>query len=527
MLWNVAFLRETLAMTSPENSESPEDKSEAPNALTPLEMLSFVMRAARRHVRLGVTVGISTVVLGMALAKVVPQKFISTSQILVDETFEKTEELSTPERTLQRLDPFSGSFELLTQKGVLMSIVDEAKLMDPSNQPSFLQKVKGLIYHLLGSEQTLDEKREAMARLLDKNLVLKKNKNVVNIWVTWTDPQKAYRIAQLTYTKLMELVRNRNNATFSAAISILEDEAKRAGEAIEPALTEVVRAREQSKKSGTSETTRSSSPTLAGQVASLVATHPRAENATTPASNTETAAREGRIFSAKLADLNSKIQVAEDAWHRQQTTLDNRLAELRTVYGEAHPQIVQQKALIKEASEPPPELSQLHRARTELLNEIQNRPDEAAPASPSNRAPRRMTGAVVGERIEPRLGTIAEVNADVSPETAAARAKLSRAIDAYNGVVARLASARLQLVTSQSTFGMRFVVTIKPELPLGPSKPVRLMVRLASIMLAGVFGMIAGAIRELFSGVIHDPIQAKSFGLKDLGELAVYEPQEH
>jgi uncharacterized protein involved in exopolysaccharide biosynthesis len=511
-------------MTSRDDQDPKDDKGAAPAGPTPLELLAFAARAARRHVRLGSLIAVSTIALGLAVSKVIPQTYEANSRILADETFNKTEALSTPDRVLPNLDPFSGSFELLTQKSVLTSIVDEAGLVtraEPQRLP-WLRSITELLGRANEGEPSLDEKRDAMAKRLAAHINLRKNKNVVTIQVTWPDARKALQIAQVTYAKFIELLRNRDTATFSAAISILEDEAKRASEAIEPALTEVVRERDQNKlaeaaPAASAETAASQKPIINRAVA-----------APTPSPSNDAAAMQAKQFSAKLAEINGKIQSEEDAWHRRQSALNERLTELRTVYGQEHPQILRQQALIKAASQTPAELTALHSSRTELLSELQSISRDVSPTVPNQpratwRGAARGQGAPTGVTSKPTPGA---AGPDENLEITAPKSKLIRAIDSYNNVSARLASARLQMVASQATFGLRFVIVNKPELSHVPLKPLRMLVRYAAIAAGLLFGFLAGAIRDLLSGRIYESSQLKSFGLKDLGELVLLEPSE-
>jgi uncharacterized protein involved in exopolysaccharide biosynthesis len=510
-------------MTSPEASNSAESKGAALNALSPLDMLGFAMRAARRHRILGLSIAVGTIALGLALSKVVPQKYVATSEVLADETFNKTEALSTPDRTLPKLDPFSGSAELLTQKESLISIIDETALIaDAEARQLPLMRAKDrFISRLTRRESTLDDRRDEMAKTLASSITIKKAKNLVTIWVKWSNARKALEIAQVTNRKFVALVRDRDTATFSAAISILEDEASRASEAIESALAEAVRTREQIRQAGLAEAAPANSEALRKHLDNKVG---MASTPTpTPTPTNETAAAQARQFSAKLAVINGKIQTAEDAWHRQQATLNTHLAELRTVYGQAHPQILQQEALIKAAGLPPAELAELYRSRSELLNEVQNMP-ERDPRSPTDSSPalgrvRNQPTIAQGGQSIPSAVTPGE-NLEIAPS----KAKLIRAVDNYNAVAGRLASARLQLVASQATFGMRFVVVGKPEYPDRPLRPLRSMVRYAALAIGLLFGFLAGAVRDLVSGRIHESLQLKPFGLKDLGELIVPKP---
>ncbi len=513
-------------MTTTANLDPSDDKAAASKALAPLDMLGFAVRSARRHVRLGLSITVGTIALGLAVSKIVPQKYEATSQILADETFNKTDALSTPDRAAPNLDPFSGSFELLTQKSVLTSIIDEVGLLanTEAQQLPWVRSMDALMSRIAGREPpTLDERRDAVAKVLATHITLKKNKNVVTIQVVWPERRMAFRIAQITYGKLMELVRNRDTATYSAAISILEDEAKRASEAIEPALNEFVRERDQGKQSDTA-AMATSEPAVAQKPTNIQAV---AVPAPSTAPNNEAATAQARQFSAKLAEVNGKIQTVEDTWHRQQASLNAHLTELRTVYGQAHPQVIQQQTLITAAREPPIELKELQKARTELLSEIQNVPEVSTGSSTSqSRTVRRSAVRMPNERTVPPSQPTGAAGANENLELSASRAKLVRAVDNYNNVAGRLSSARLQFAASQATFAMRFVVVNKPELPTAPIRPLRMLVRYAALVAGLLFGFLAGALRDLTTGIVHESAQLKPFGLKDLGELVVSEPLE-
>jgi uncharacterized protein involved in exopolysaccharide biosynthesis len=485
---------------------------DANTVLAPMDMARFATRAARRHWRLGLSICVGTIVAGVAYANVVPQKFSVNSRILSDETFNKTEALSSPDRAMPNLNPFSGSLELLTQRSVLLSIVDEAGLVADieSRQSPFMREVDGYINKVLRRNvPTTDDLRNGIARGLTEQIKLSMSRDVVTIGVTWPDARKAVEIVQLLDSKFISLLRDRETASISAAISILEDEARRAGEAIEPALAEAVRERDQTNQPAVSKPA----------VGAVVAAQGRTSTAATePATvSNDAATLQARQFSAKLAEVNAKIQAAETTWHGQQQNLNTRLAELRAVYGPAHPQVIQQQALIDAAVEPPAELVELQRTRAELLHAIQNAPGESVASSAQPRT--GMRGSFVAR---PVVGQVRSSGPTENFEVTAPRAKLNHAVDNYNNVQRRLEAARLQLSASQATFGMHFVVVEKPEYPMGPIKPLRKLVRIASVAAGLVLGFLAGTLRELLSGRIHDPLQLKSFGLKDFGELTAF-----
>jgi uncharacterized protein involved in exopolysaccharide biosynthesis len=211
--------------------------------------------------------------------------------------------------------------------------------------------------------------------------------------------------------------------------------------------------------------------------------------------------------------------------------LKARLTELRAVYGQEHPAVVQQEAQIKAASEPPAELVELQKIRSALLIEIKGVPeDNAKQGSNELRASNRSVGAVRVRSAAARPNYLGlgedRQDPDEDPAVTAARAGLNRALEKYGQVTERLASARLQFTTSQVAFNGRLIVTGEPEVPRKPMKPLQLVLSMATVVLSLLFGLLAGALRELASGKIHEPWQVKLFGLKTLGELCVPERLE-
>jgi uncharacterized protein involved in exopolysaccharide biosynthesis len=514
-------------MTSADGSETSNDEGGEPTGISPLEVLGFAVRAARRHIRICIGVGIGVAILGFGVSRVLPTTYDATARIFVDDSASKTEALSNPDRALPNLDPLSGTFELLTQKSSLVSMVEETGLIAnwDATRSGVMRAKDHLMSWVSGGGSTLDDKREALAKMLANRMFLNRDKNIVTIRVMWTDPKITFELTKLAYKRLIALVQSRESASFSAAISILDDETKRASEAIEPALAELVRVRDQTKKPDVDNRVQPESNNVVQQNASVRVAP--VTGVAAPKDDEDSPMRSTKQYAAKLADISAKVQAAEEPWRRRQADLKSHLIELRTVYGEEHPQVVQQQALIRAASEPPPELVELRKARTDLLKEIQSVPEDApgnvASASVairhrSSNTPSRAL-RVRGARL-----TRADMEEDDDPATAAAKAALTSAIEHYNGLTNRLASARLQFTTTQATFATRFVVTGEPEFPRKPMKPLRTIVAIVSVFAGLLLGFLMGALRDLASGTIHESWQIRSFGLKELGDLKTFKP---
>jgi uncharacterized protein involved in exopolysaccharide biosynthesis len=335
-------------------------------------------------------------------------------------------------------------------------------------------------------------------------------------------------VAKIAQRDLIELVRARETASYSSVISILEKETKHAAEAIEPALSEVAKARMEAAKGAGGPATTSVATTVS------VTRRRQIPVGTAPATVVAPASSLAGSVSAQLLEIGSKMQAVEEPWRRRQQELKSRLAELTAVYGQAHPEVVQQENRIKAASVPPAELVELKNARTDLLNRIQSAPeanpyeDRAVAEVPSQgTAPgvsEVLRAGAVRSRSSAVLGRSARREGDEldeDPAVTAAMAGLNRAIDSYSRISGRLASTRLQFTAAQVAFDARFVVTGEPEVPRKPLKPLRAIMSIASLVAAMVFGLLVGGLRDLASGKVFEPWQVKPIGLRVLGQVSV------
>lgn len=505
-------------MDSENDFDEESNENQPANAISPSEIVGFVGRNAARHAWFGASIAVGIVAMGLLASRVVPMKYDATSRILVDDTAAKTEALSSPDRALPNWDPANGIVELLTQKSSLVAIVEETGLLArwEANR-SGLFRVKDQLIAAIAGAPTPEEKKEALALMLKDHVYLSRDKNIVTIQVIWKDPESAYKVAKRAQEKLIETVRSRETGVFSSAISILEEEAKRASEAIEPALTSVIQAREQSAKNALK---------AVMPVSGSVVVTRSVGGGTNRASkvNSSLAKDKGPTVAERLAEIGNKIRSVEEPWHRRQVELEARMAELKTVYGQAHPLVIQQDAQIKAAASPPPDLVDLRNTQTQLLNEIQSAPNETAPKGGTRVQFERVSAGMQALAPAPRVRLGGRDDRDVpdeDPTVTAAKAELTDAISKYGKLTERLASARLQFTTAQVAFNTRYVVIGEPEMPRKPLKPLRLIVAIASVFVGILSGILAGAVREIVSGRIREPWQLKSLGIRIIGELPI------
>jgi hypothetical protein len=314
------------------------------------------------------------------------------------------------------------------------------------------------------------------------------------------------KIARIARDKFLKAREAQETSVITAAIGVLEDELKRAGDAIEPALAAVVHAREKVREA------------LAPAHADAGAPGPA--DVTPPAAYVRTAPRPhgpDPTVSAKLAELRTAYRNAQEPWQRRLTELRLQLSELRSQYGTAHPLVVQQEAKIKDAALEPAELAALREEERTLLARIESGSFAVSDGS----------GRLVAPRAAPGPGLPSgPLMLEEAPEVSAARAKLMSAVSKYDDVKNRLDSARIELTTTEIAFKYRYVVVAEPELPRKPVKPNRPALIIASIAAGLLGGLLAGAVRELTSGRVVEPWQVKQIGLHLLADVSLSDRRE-
>jgi uncharacterized protein involved in exopolysaccharide biosynthesis len=518
-------------------SESTETDDES--TVSPFELIAFFVSAAKRHKRTGISIGAGISALGTIIALIIPAKYDSESRILVGQSAAVTAALSTPDR-LPNVDPFGGSSELLMQKSNLRAIVNEAKLVEKreSTRP-FVLRIKDNILRSLFGKPKLKDIENGLIGTLFNQMYVGHDSSILTIHATWSDPQSAQAIALAGQKKFFELRREQELGAINAAISLNEDELKHAGELIDQSLNEVLTLRS-TRQSGKSAKSSPSNTTDADQTAKPTSTTkapslPRRQPAQLTNEISDSGAKSISVppdknLTAKLSEIRQRTAEIEGPWQRRLAELKFQMTDLRGTYGPEHPIVRQQEAKIREAMEPPPELSALRDNERNLLSAIESaQRDDAAKVTVAKGPVRPTFGGTkesisptqTNNRIQTPSGTVVITEREEDPVLAPANARLSSAISAYGEATRRLANARVQLASALVALQNRYVVISEPELPRGPSKPNRLILVLAAFAAGALVGAIFGGIRDLISGRIHEPWQLRLAGADVLGEVAL------
>jgi uncharacterized protein involved in exopolysaccharide biosynthesis len=485
------------------------EESDGSTGVSPEEWLRFVVAAARRHVMLGVASLVMVASIGVAISIAIPPMYEASSKILVSQGALATAALSNPNRQLPVVDPMRGVADITMTRENLESIIRDTGLIDHwSATRSPLLKAKDWMWSLVMGPLPESDRLRALIGVLETRLSVKADDATsIRIQVFWGDREMVVKLAKAVRDKFLQARVAQETSVISAAIGVIEDELKRAGDAIEPALGAVVRAREKSREAKLGAAPGDAGATATGEPAAApTATYVRAApkpQGPDPA------------VSSKLAEIRQAERNVQEPWQRRLTELRLQLADLRSQYGTAHPLVVQQEAKIRDATAEPSELASLREEERALISRIES--GQLVPADTAGHwVPNRAAGAAPAG---PML-------LEEDPEVSAARAKLMSAVGKYDELKNRMDAARIELTTTEIAFKYRYVVVAEPELPRKPIKPNRPALILASLAAGIVAGFLAGAIRELTSGRIVEPWQVKQIGLPLLADVSLSDRPE-
>lgn len=507
-------------MTQDINDNEDESEEGGGKGISPLELLSFLRGAARRHWKLGAAVFLVVAVLGTAVSLALPGLYQASTKILISQNALPSI-VTGPNRSLPTIDPLRGATDIISKKENLEGTVREAQLMkswDETRGAVFRVKDWALA-QVLGPLSDAD-KIKALTGMLEDSLEVRPEGNVsLGIRVYWRDPQTAAQLTKILQRRFLDQHLEQDTSVITAAIDILDQEAKKAADAITPELKEVQRLVQQL---GSGEPAPASSAPSAQGGAPATPAPAVVQMAPRPAAPAVAApAIPDPAVVTKLQEVRNAIRGVSEPWQRRISDLKAQMADLRGVYGPSHPAVIQQEARINEASVEPPELGELRNQEQQLMAELRrstNAGDTAGAVPATGRVMYRGGGSARSPILE-RAGALPVRPLEEPPELSAARTKLRNALDKYNEFTSRLDDARLELTSARAAFKYRYQVVEEPEVPRKPVKPKRALLVIGSIVGALALGFMAGAARELASGRLLESWQLKTMGIPMLGEI--------
>jgi uncharacterized protein involved in exopolysaccharide biosynthesis len=506
-----------------------EAESEPEGSVSPVELLYFIIRSAKRHARLGLAVGATIATIGVSVGIILPSRYETESRILQVQSAAVTAALSSPESRMPTVDAFGGSSEILMQKSNLRWLVQQAKLVNhwKATRTTLFRWKDSLIAALAGPLSDNDI-ANVLVDILKTRMYVTSDTSILTIHVAWQDPDAALNLTRMAQERFFELRRTQELGAINAAIDLNEEEVKRAAEAIDQSLEEVMQIRDKRKQEALSApepstATSKPEPSVTSKRRRIAVATPKTATSESPSPTPP-----DRKMAARLAEVRQRAHDIEVPWQQRLAELKFQLADMRGTFGPEHPVVRQQEAKIREATEPPAELAALHGTERQLLAEIETEQQTAAgQSSVAGNTVRYVTDDKPSQapssanRVQALGGTVVITEREEDPMLAPAKARLQSAIATYNDVSKRLQNARSQLATSQVALTHRYVVVTEPERPRKPTKPNRPILIFGALLVGSLLGFLIGAIRDFISGLVFEPWQVRTIGLPVLGEVEI------
>lgn len=427
------------------------------------DVASYVRVALRRRRRLVVVVSLVGIALVAAVLVSVPRLYTAQASILAMTDYQMPA-LANPHRTIPMYgdDPTLAAAPMLLSERNLEWVVEAAELerrFKASRTP--LLRLKDQLHDLVLGPPTPAEEQDALVKLLRKHLGVTAGKNVIDIYVTWYDPETTALIARLLTDRFLEQRRAREVSGITDTLAVLESHATQQKARVDDGLVTLRKLRQAREK----QTTKAVAPVFRTR-------------------------RVNRIASAELTRVAGDLAAKQQAIAAVEATRAGRLANLRatlreksTILAPGHPDIVELKASIQALERPSPELAQLKADAARLrLRYDQLRRSGATGPSDTDLAHR----AVELARNEVAEGDPSEAQ---DPDIASARSQLLDALDAYDDLLGRVSAATIELDVANAAFKYRYSVTRPPKVPKKADKP-----NVPLVLGFGIFASVAIAL---------------------------------
>jgi uncharacterized protein involved in exopolysaccharide biosynthesis len=457
------------------------------------DYLGFGLRAVRRHRALTASVTVALVGLVAVALAVLPKTYHCEIKIQA----QRNQVIGSVAGMTRPWDyelPTAAATDLIIRTDNLRSLVRKTDLIhawDATRAP--LLRLKDALLRRLRGEIPDDQKEEAMIGTLEQRLSVKTTEDTVTIGVDWPDARTAYRLIQAAHENFLEARQYKEVSALSEAVGLLQGRALEQRNKVDAAVERMQRLRstyEPRKKSAA--------------VVVKPPTPPRPVAVDPDLERLRTALRSKRQVIAEMEDFRS----------RRMAELASRLAEMRQVYSDFHPAVVDlQQTIDQQKREENPQLIALRQEYQKLEEEYERRGGSAAAEAPD---PSASSGMLPAALIQ--LGR----SEDEPPEVEEAKAELKHEIGRYSTLAERIEQAQLEVETQRAAFAYRYGVLRPAAVPASPVKPKKAQMLLVGLIAGLLLGVAAAILADLLSGRVLEPWQVvRQLGVPVLGEIAL------
>jgi uncharacterized protein involved in exopolysaccharide biosynthesis len=474
------------------------------------DLLSFVVRAPRRHPVLATLIFALVAGLGVGIAVTMPRMYNSTVKLLVQRDVVGPA-ISNPGLTI----PHDADNSTRTVAGTIMrrdnmiALVKETNLVERwhATRPAAL-RLKDAIFELIRGPMTPEEEQKVLAQTLEKRLQVYADESTVTISVDWQEPHMSYELAALLQKNFVGARYDSDVTARQDTITVLEEHAKSAGEEVDTALAAY---------QATVDRLNAAAAGIAPAASASAAASDSAQTDvhTSPVAVARAPAAQDPDLLKALEEQRRQIRIYEEMHQREIETLKQQLLQAQLTLTPQHPTVIALQQKVDSMSQPSAELAQLKSQERSLMSQI---------VPPGSAATAAGTLAAYPHYGTQDLLTAAVVHATTKeledPGVAAARSRLAAVMDRYQGIMARLDSARLELDMTRTAFRYRYSVITPAEIARHPAKETAPLLGVASVLAALVLAFLCAALADWQTGRILETWQVKRYlKIEVLGEI--------
>lgn len=397
--------------------------------------------------------------------------------------------------------PPTGKQASVSSEYALETVLSRQNLIDLIRQTDLMEewlkvrapipRLKDWVWARIFPPPTAEDRLDGFVTLLEKRFWVTGDQTTITIGILFPDPVLALKLVQGAQAKFLESRQTQEISTVADSIALLEKRASDAREALDASLKRLEEARKQR---------------------AVRVGRPRTATAT-GLSREAAPSRRGSQLLLEVEAKQRALANLTEARQRRVAELQARLEQLRAVYSETHPAVVETREALESVRRDSSQISALQQQLAPLEMEMQQR-------GLLSDVPLRAQREARPSALEATAVDLFDPMEDQDPEITYAKTDLLHAYARYNGLRDRVQGADLELDSARAAFKYRYVV-IKPALPpREPTSPKRLLVIIASLLAGLVLAAFAPTLVDLTSRTFIEDWQVEqALGVPLLGTL--------
>jgi uncharacterized protein involved in exopolysaccharide biosynthesis len=485
------------------------------------EMVGFMVRATRRHIKLAIVTFFVVAGVGVGIAWTMPKVYSARVKLLAQRS-SAIRVLSSPNPGMEAADnPTRNIAATILSRDNLVALAKDANLVErfDETRPSALKLKDRLMDHLF-SPPTAEDKLLRMVFTLEKQLEVTVDDANVTITVDWANPRVAYDLANLVQKNFLEARYDSDVAEINDSIGVLEDHATSELAHVDAKLDEYTKIAAERSPRPVATDRPASAP-----VAVAIPWVPRSEI------GTQVPISADRDVAKTLEETRARIRTTEENRQRKLDDVRQQLMQAELTLTPMHPTVIALQQQVESLSQPPAELAQLRMQERALMAQIAP-PMPARAFIPSGAGAAGAAALALGAgRSGVFYGNGATADAgspapalllagDKDPKVQLAESELTSAVRAYEDVLDRIDAAKVELDITRAAYKHRYMVVTPAEEPRAPKKAQARVVGAASVIGALLLAILLATGMDMLPGVILEPWQVRRhLKLDVIGEL--------